>query len=153
MNKRILTISTILLLSGFAGACNKSGEEAVKQAENEVFAIHDEVMPKIDDVMKLRKQLNQRISVIDSTKATGSASATLRTDEERDQARRLAQNLTVADSLMMDWMGQYNNDTLAKLKSEDAIRYLDEQKEKINDVKTKLNSSLTDARKFLEKPQ
>jgi hypothetical protein len=71
-----------------------------------VLAVHDEVMPKIDDIMKLKKQLKQRIALLDSLKTTGSATAAVRTDEEREQASRLSSNLIVADSLMWHWMNR-----------------------------------------------
>jgi Mg2+ and Co2+ transporter CorA len=150
MTKFVCSVAGILISSAFFGACQK-GEDAVKEAENEVFAIHDEVMPKMGDVMKLRKQLNQRISALDSTAATRSAAGALRTDEEKEQARLLSRNLTNADSLMMNWMSQYKGDTLTKLSPDDALRYLSEQKEQITDVKTKFNSSIDQARQFLDK--
>ena len=150
MTKFVFSLAGLLIIGAFSWAC-QSSEEAVKQAENDVFAIHDEVMPKIDDVMKLRKQLNQRISAADSAAATGSAAGALRTDEEKDQARLLSRNLTNADSLMMNWMSRYNGDTLAKLSQDDALRYLSDQKDQITDVKTKLNTSIDQARQFLDK--
>ncbi|MFD2936469.1 viral A-type inclusion protein [Spirosoma flavum] len=150
MSKLIVSIAGLLILSGTFWSCN-SGEETVKETENEVFAIHDEVMPKIDDIMKLRKQLKQRITSLDSLKSTGSAAATLRTDEEKEQASRLSRNLVVADSLMMEWMSRYNGDTLAKLSSDEALSYLTGQKDKIIDVKTKVNASIEQARQFLGK--
>lgn len=150
MKQHFLAIAGLLMVSGIFDAC-KSAEDTVKETENEVFAIHDQVMPKIDDIMKLRKQLNQRISSLDSLKSNGSAAATVRTDEEREQANRLRTNLMIADSLMMDWMGRYNGDTLAKLSPEDALRYLNGQKEQITDVKTKVNASIEQARQFLGK--
>lgn len=140
----------IVAASALFWAC-KSGEDAVKDAENEVFAIHDEVMPKMDDVMKLRKQLRQRLVSLDSLKASGSAAAAVRTDEEREQVTRLSRNLNDADSLMMGWMSHYNGDTLAKLSSDDAMRYLADQKDKITDVKTKLNTSIEQSRQYLDK--
>ena len=150
MTKFVFLVAGLLIISTSFWGC-KSGEDAIKQAENDVFAIHDEVMPKIDDVMKLRKQLNQRVTSLDSAKATGSAAVTLRTDEEKEQARLLSRNLTNADSLMMDWMSRYNGDTLAKLPPDDALRYLSDQKDRITDVKTKLNTSIDQARQFLGK--
>lgn len=150
MLRFVFKAAGLFIIGAFFGAC-KSGEDAVKQAENDVFAIHDEVMPRIDDVMKLRKQLNGRIASLDSAKATGSAATTLRTDEEKEQARLLSRNLTNADSLMMNWMSRYNGDTLAKLSPDDALRYLSGQKDQITDVKTKLNTSIDQARQFLGK--
>lgn len=151
MTKFVFSVAGLFLISAIFSAC-QSDQEAVKQAENEVFAIHDKVMPKIDDVMKLRKQLNQRIASLDSATATGSAAGTLRTDEEKEQARLLSRNLTNADSLMMGWMSHYNGDTLAKLPPNDALRYLSNQKDQITDVQTKLNTSIDQARQFLGKP-
>lgn len=152
MTKSTFLIAGALILSCSFWSCSESGEKAVKDAENDVFAIHDEVMPKLDETMKLRKRLKAHIASLDSIKAAGSASATLRIDEERDQANRLAKNLAVADSLMFYWMNQYKNDTIAKIPSEDALRYLEQQKDQITDVKTKINSSIQQASQFLAKP-
>ena len=150
MHKRIVLLASLLTISVFLGACH-SDDDKVKEAENDVFTIHDEVMPKIDDIMKLRKQLKIRITSLDSLKANGSASTTLRTDEEKEQASRLHRDLDVADSLMMDWMSKYNGDTLTKLSSDEALRYLDGQRNQIIDVKTKVNTSIEQARQFLGK--
>lgn len=150
MIKFVYSVAGLLTVATFLLAC-KSDEDAVKKAENEVFAIHDEVMPKIDDVMKLRKRLNQRIARLDSASVGSSAAGTLRTDEEKEQARLLSRNLTNADSLMMGWMSHYNGDTLTKLSPDDALRYLSDQKDQITDVQTKLNTSVDQARQFLDK--
>ena len=150
MCKRVILVVGLMGLSVFWGACN-SNKDAVKEAENEVFAIHDEVMPKTGDILKLRKQLNVRISILDSLKAISSATVALRTDEEREQASRLSRELTVADSLMMSWMSGYNGDTLTKLSADEAMRYLAAQKELITDVKTKVNTSIEQARQYLGK--
>jgi prefoldin subunit 5 len=140
----------LIVGNGVISSC-QSDNETVSNAENDVFAVHDDVMPKLDDLLRLRKELNQRITVLDSLKASGSAAATIRVDEEKTQAARLVQNLTVADSLMMNWMARYNNDTLAKISTDDALRYLAAQKDQITDVKTKVNTSIEQAQQFLEK--
>ncbi|GAB3989188.1 hypothetical protein GCM10028807_13550 [Spirosoma daeguense] len=149
MRQSILSFAGLLSLAFAISSCDSG--EAVKESENEVFAIHDEVMPKIDDIMKLRKMLNKHVATIDSLKASGSATTTLRSDEEKAQATRLIQNLTVADSLMMNWMDRYNGDTLAKLSSDEALRYLADQKEQITDVKAKVKTSIEQATEFLQK--
>ena len=150
MQKFTFLLVGLLTVSSTFWSCN-SGGDRVKEAENEVFALHDEVMPRMDDIMKLRKQLKQRIAALDSVKATGSATAALRTNEEKEQAMLLSRNLNNADSLMMGWMGGYNGDTLAKLSSEEALKYLTEQKDQIIDVKTKVNSSIEQTKQFLAK--
>ncbi len=150
MKKSLLIIALFSAIGSTFWTCNP-GQDTVKETENEVFAIHDEVMPKTGDILKLKKQLNQRISLLDSLKAGSSGSIALRTDEEREQASRLSRDLTVADSLMRDWMSGYNSDTLTKLSADEAMRYLTAQKDQITDVKTKVNSSIEQARQFLGK--
>ncbi len=139
-----------LLATGSIISC-KSGESAVKEAEENVFAIHDDVMGKMGDIMKLKKQLGQRVAAIDSISQAGSAAGTIQADEERAQAMRLRKNLTDADSVMMAWMSGYNGDTLSKLQTDGAMKYLSDQKDQIDDVKTKVNSSIEQARTFLGK--
>ncbi len=122
------------------------------EKENGVFAIHDEIMPKVmGDLVKLKKQLNKRANSLDSLKASGSAAPTVRVDEEKAQVIRLNQDLLVADSLMNEWMAHYNGDTLAKLSSDEALNYLAAQKEQITDVKKKVNTSIEQAKQFLGK--
>ncbi len=148
IHKHLLPVALSLL---FFVSCQKSGQgDAVKTAEAEVFKIHDEVMPRVSDIMKLQKQLKQRIAATDSASAgQNTPSATLRTDEDKEQAMRLNRRLAEADSLMMDWMSNYKGDTLATLKPEQAIQYLDAEKQKIADVQKKINSSIADAKQFL----
>jgi len=148
---RIPVLLIVLLGLGSVVSACQSEDETVRDTENEVFAIHDDVMPKLDDLLRLRKQLSQRIASLDSLKGTGSAAAAIRTTEEKNQAARLLQNLTVADSLMMNWMARYNNDTLARISTDDALRYLAAQKDQITDVKTKVNTSIEQAQQFLDK--
>ncbi len=132
-------------------SCQNNGQgDAVKTTEAEVFKIHDEVMPRISDIMKLRKEISGRIAATDSAATTsGTPSMALRSDEEKEQAMLLNRRLAEADSLMMSWMENYKGDTLTVLKPEQAIQYLDAEKEKITNVQQKINSSIADAKKFL----
>ncbi|GAB4018956.1 BAR domain-containing protein [Spirosoma koreense] len=150
MRRLVLVVTGLFLLSGLFPGCT-SDQDTVKEAENEVFDIHDEVMPKAGQIMKLQKQLKQRISSLDSLKASGSAATDLRSGEDKEQALRLSRDLTIADSLMMAWMTHYNGDTLAKLSSEEALKYLAAQKDQISDVKTRINTSIEQAKQFLGK--
>ncbi|MEZ0486493.1 viral A-type inclusion protein [Fibrella aquatica] len=120
----------------------------VEKAEKDVFAVHDEVMPSIDDVMKLKKELNGKLTALDSMQ--GTPTETVRIDEQKAQVRQLVRRLTEADSLMMDWMGNYKGDTLKKLPEADALRYLAEQKQLINNAKAKINQSIEQAQTYLK---
>ena len=148
IHKLLLLVAVSLL---FFASCQTTGQgDSVKNAEAEVFKIHDEVMPLMSDIMKLQKQLKQRIAATDSASSgQNTPSATLSSDEEKEQAMRLDRQLAEADKLMMGWMSNYKGDTLTLLKPEQAIQYLDAEKQKITDVQKKVNSSIIDAKQFL----
>lgn len=152
MRTRLGLPVAVALMVGWLGACADTGRPAVEQAEKDVLSIHDDVMPNMDDLVRVKRQLKIRLATLDSTAETGSAASALRLDEDRTQGRRLLRDLTVADSLMTNWMAQYRYDTLATLPTDEALRYLDQQKASITDVKTKVNESLEHTRQFLANP-
>ncbi len=125
-------------------------EASVEQAEKAVFAVHDEAMPRIDEVMKLKKALNGQLVALDSVAATANPTQALRADEQKAQVRQLVTRLTEADSLMMDWMANYNGDTLKKIPQAEAIRYLNDQKQRITDAKNKIDQSISQANAYLQ---
>lgn len=144
-------LALLMMACGPSESDKKEGSEpsaSVEQLEKEVFAIHDEVMPRISDIMKLKKGLTGKLATLDSLQRV-SPSEAVRLDEQKEQGRLLSRRLTEADSLMMDWMHRYNGDTLKALPEADAVRYLTSQKEIINDVKKKINQSVGDAQAYL----
>ena len=152
------TIGLILALTA-CGSKEKSGHEGhdmgmteggtpIAKVEQEVLAVHDEVMPRISDIMKLKKELSVKLTALDS--AQGTPTETVRVDEQKAQVRQLVRRLTEADSLMMGWMSHYNGDTLKKLPEAEALRYLGEQKELINNAKSKINQSIEQAQTYLK---
>lgn len=154
--KTILPTIGLLLALTACGTSEKNGHEGhemaeagtpIDKAEKDVLAVHDEVMPRIDNIMKLKKQLNGKLTALDSMR--GTPTETVRVYEQKAQVRQLVRRLTEADSLMMDWMSRYNGDTLKKLPEADALRYLAEQKQLINNAKTKINQSIEQAQTYL----
>jgi hypothetical protein len=114
----------------------------------EVMAIHDSIMPKMQDLFNLKKQLVARIAKADS--ANGKGANTL-AKAEKQEAEAIKSRLEQADESMMDWMRNYNADTLDLLDAEKAADYLAEQKRKIIDVRDRMTSVQRDAEKFLQK--
>lgn len=128
-------------------ACNQGGER-VKETEDEVMAIHDEVMPKMQDIMNLKKKLSAKLLELDSLQQEGVSSNTLA--EQRVKALDLSRDLTMADSLMMDWMYQYRGDSAKALPAGDALGYFRLEKDKILGVQKRTNQSVEAAREFLK---
>ena len=136
----------MLAVFGLA-ACNQDGER-VKETEDEVMSIHDEVMPKMQDIMNLQKKLSAKMVELDSLQQEGVSSNTLA--EQRVKALDLSRELTTADSLMMDWMHEYRGDSARALPTGDALVYFRLEKDKILDVQKRTNQSVEAAREFLK---
>lgn len=124
-------ISNIYLISiavlAITASCNQT-TESVKDLEAEVMSIHDEVMPKMGTLMNLKKQLKVKVNELDS----GS--------NKRDSLTLLIQGLEEADEEMMQWMRNYKKPS-EEMSDEHAIEYLKQEKNKIEEVKEKINSS------------
>lgn len=145
-------MKNLILLSfqiAFCFACGKDKDlEKITGLETEVLAIHDEVMPKQEDIISLKSQLSSKIKGIDSLQNVGVSSNTMA--EQRIKAVDLNQKLADADKLMMDWMHSYRGDSAKKLDSKQAILYFENEKEKILQVKQATLKSIQEAKTFLE---
>ncbi len=128
-------------------ACNQDADQ-VEELENEVMEIHDQVMPKMQDIMNVKKQLSAKLTELDSLQQEGVSSTTLA--EQKMKALEISQELTTADSLMMEWMYQYRGDSAKALPAGDALVYFRLEKDKISDVQKRTNQSLDAAREFLK---
>ncbi|GAB3165510.1 viral A-type inclusion protein [Telluribacter humicola] len=144
MNLKTLAVLSLVAL----WSCNQEKDQ-VQEAEKEVLTIHDEVMPKMDDVMKLKHNLNAKIASLDSMQQEGVSSNTVA--EERLKAADLSRQLVLADSLMMEWMYQYKGDSAKALPADQALKYFNNEKGKITVVKDKTLKSIQEAEGFLKK--
>lgn len=139
-------IMLVAILASFA-SCDKKADK-VQELETEVLAIHDEVMPQMDDIMSLKSQLSKKIQSMDSLQNEGVSSNT--TAEARIKAVDLNQRLNESDKLMMDWMHAYRGDSAKKLNPEAAVLYFEQQKEKILLVKQQTVKAIEETKTFLE---
>jgi hypothetical protein len=145
MTQNTLLIATTMLL---AMACGPD-KAAVEKAEKEVFALHDAVMPlTMGAFPKLQDQLNARLIALDSLKNAGVASQ-VQLGEEREQIAQIRRQLSLADSSMNSWMENYKGDTLEKLNTADALRYLDQEKQTMTIIKQRTDNAMTAAKAYL----
>ena len=131
MKKIIITIS---IFASFT-ACQKNAEDKQKVMIDEVMAVHDEVMPKMDDIMSLKSSLDSAIKV----------------SPDSAKAKKLYAALDVADNQMMDWMENYDSESVKGKSEEEISRYFANQKTKITEVKVLTNKSIEEAEGFLGK--
>jgi len=133
--KKIFALAALLFL--FA-ACSGFDTEAKK---NEVLDIHDEVMPKIGQVMNLKKKVLEKAETeADSTKA--------------NDLRDLAKQLEDANTGMMVWMRQWSMNSKPHLDEETTIEerkaFFKSEMEKVSKVKEDINNSIAAAKKELQ---
>lgn len=123
-----------------AQATEAGSKEPLAKLEQEVMAVHDSAMNQMSDIMRLKKQVTAKASQT-SEQGTKSRGETLKTQ------------LDEADRAMMDWMHQYNGDTLGKLDQAKALDYLRDQQTKVNAVHDQMRRSIAEANTYLgQKP-
>lgn len=92
-------------------------------------------MAEMSDLMRLKKAV--------SAKAAAPAA--------NGQGTEISRRLGEADDAMMTWMNQYNGDTLGKLGQTKALDYLNDQQNKVNQVRDQMRRSMADANAYLGK--
>ncbi|MGW8122749.1 hypothetical protein ACV07N_08810 [Roseivirga echinicomitans] len=131
--KRIFSLLVIVL---FVFACAPK-EDKFETLKTEVFAVHDEVMPKMGELMSLKKQVLE--------KAEGSSNP----DELRDVALRLEN----AQAGMMKWMNDWGTNSKPHVNNEsteeEKMAFIKAEIEHVNKVREDINSSIADAKKIL----
>lgn len=139
----------LVVVSLLAGSCQSKKEEhshhddttnavrAVAELEQQVLATHDSVMNQMSELMRLKKVVSAQLE-----KVTDNAA--------KKRGLAISEQLDQADHLMMDWMHEYNGDTLKKLDQARALAYLKDQQTKVNAVRDTMQKSLADANHYAD---
>lgn len=137
----------LIIIALFAlAACGKSGEHdhahddgATEEGPNQalydqVMDVHDEVMPKMDEIMKLKRELQDKI-----------ANSPDMVVERKEQLEKVISNLDSASTAMMNWMHEFNP-LPDSVDQERAREYLESEMERIRKVKTLTLESIDKAK-------
>jgi hypothetical protein len=133
--RKILKISSVFIPILLLLLSCDSKEREVEILQSEVIGIHDEVMPKMDDIMKLKKSLNDSIQKADST--------------QKVIIKNHLVSLEEADRAMMNWMRNYNSQ-MNEMTNDEKLQYLSSEKESITEVRSQMNSSISQAENYLK---
>ena len=142
-------IAATLLFNACSGpkeSNEATGADEAKAIFSDAMDVHDEVMPKMDAVMKMKKEVS---TVQDSLASAGVA------EEQIKVYKNAFSSLDEADKDMMKWMrsvepvpGNFNELPQA---ARDSIMSLQrEQKESIEEVRRQMNESIEQARELLK---
>jgi len=135
--------SIILITLALLVGCSDQKKSAVDELKDNVMAVHDEVMPKMGDIMKYKKQLNNRIDELVDDGAEENA-------EKIAELKKAVDNLDNSHKDMMNWMHQFNSN-FDDMVEDEIMKYLNEQMKKIENVANTTNAALKNAEEILSK--
>ena len=143
---RLMNALPTVLAVLFFVSCSSDAEKTEKELKQEIMTIHDELMPQMDNLDTLRKELekNRGYLTSDSVPVNGPLLAPAEFDS-------LIQALENANESMMSWMRNYNQFDEADFTHEEQVEYLQKEKEKIETVRLKMISSIKEAESLLNR--
>ena len=133
---KLFSTSLILFLSFLVLACANPLIEVNKEMRAQIIGVHDEVMPKIGQLMSLEKKALVQADSLFIQDSTATA--------EIEGMRSLAGQLNEAHEGMFVWMRQYSLDEEGKT-PEELKTYLDEQLVKVNQVNADIKAAMEQA--------
>lgn len=128
--------------SNSSAETSESGESTELQTmEAEVMVIHDEVMPKMNDINDLSAQLREiRSNVVEDENGKSVS------PEGLDDALK---SLKLAEQAMWDWMKAYS-DTKATLQEDQLKPFYEKEMEKITKVRQDMLDAIQKAQTWIE---
>jgi phosphoenolpyruvate-protein kinase (PTS system EI component) len=139
----MLRLSSLVsfLVVVFLVSCNGDNKEKeIESLKTEVIGIHDEVMPKMDEIMQLKQELQKNIDEQNNDSILSNSS---------NNAQNVISNLEKADNAMMNWMRNYDPE-MEEMTTEEKLEYLQETKKDIQMVKEQMLSAISKSKEFLE---
>ena len=133
---KLFSASLILFLAFLVLACANPLIEANKELRAQIIGVHDEVMPKMGELMSLQKKALAKADSLYAQDSTATA--------QIESMRTLAGQLDQAYEGMFVWMRQYSLEEEGKTPEEIKI-YLDEQLLKVNQVNADIKAALEQA--------
>jgi hypothetical protein len=114
-----------------AAAVDTTADGGNAALRDEVMKVHDEVMPKLDDIYQLKEKLKNKIAETPTLAA-----------EKKQQIEATISKLDSASESMMVWMRKFDP-TVDSLTIEKKREYLENEMEKIKKVREDINEALT----------
>ncbi len=140
----LLTIFSIMSCTklGDHSRMNHEGEQTQEEGPNQalynqMMDVHDEVMPKMDEVMRLKRELQEQL-----------ANSPDMVIEKKQELEKIISNLDSASNSMMSWMHRINefNPQVDSIDQEKAREYLESEMEEIRKVKELMIESIEKAK-------
>jgi len=112
-------------------SCNQAEEKLSQELNDQVMQLHDQLMGKTEDVLKLKSRLDSLTNGKDSV-----------------NVHKIIASLNKADESMMDWMHHFSVDSLGKMDAANKISYLKKQLEALKNLEKSTDSSVYAAKNY-----
>ena len=123
-------IVCILLGTGLL-ACSQAEEKLSEELQEKVLGLHDNLMPKTEQLVSLQAQLDS-----------------FSTGKDSVHVNKLKKALEKSDQAMMDWMHQFSIDSLGKMEVKSKIEYLGKQFDQLKELQKLTDSTLNAAKAY-----
>ena len=141
--KNKIIFQTLILLTFFLFSCQSNDPQHIEQEKihDELMVVHDEVMPKMGHINKLRRTLVKHLKNNEAVPA-----------ETKNLVEENIKFLENADEGMMDWMAEYKKPS--KLRDdkthEEILAYLESERPKVEKVKADILNSIAQAEELIK---
>ena len=126
-------------------ACGSGINQEEETLKKEIMDIHDQLMPKMDNIYNLKKALQKNRDFL-----TSDSLSVERPKLNAAEFDSLVQALENADKSMMSWMRNYTKFDDPEFNHQEQMDYLQKEKVKIETVRLKMISSMKEAEMVLE---
>ena len=131
MARKLLSFLFVIFI---LSSCNEAEEKLSQELNDQVMQLHDQLMGKTEDVLKLKSRLDSLSNGKDSV-----------------NVHKIIASLNKADESMMDWMHQFSVDSLGKMDAVNKISYLKKQLEALKNLEKSTDSSVHAAKTYTAK--
>lgn len=139
MNKWMISALVVAVLA----SCTNPKQEKIEQLKSQAIEVHDEVMPRMGEIHDWSSKLKD-IKKMVAGDSSDSAVAI------NDEIAHLVVMLDSADEAMMSWMHGYEVAYEKSNPEDSAIVYYEGQIKAISEVKMLMNSSIENAKQYVE---
>jgi len=141
MKTLLLSVSSLLIL---LAACNTQ-DNSNQQLQDEVIAIHDEVMPMMGTFVHNGMTID---SILNNFKKIKIENPEIDTIKQKEKLTALKTKLENANDSMNDWMHDLNLD-FEKMSNEEVKQYLEEQRTKVEDINKQFKEADAESKETL----
>jgi hypothetical protein len=136
VKNQLVVLLSIFLLCLFS--CGETDAVKLEKLHTEIMVVHDEVMPKMSELNRMKRQLNAFKNVVSSENAA-----------LKDSLITGILLISKSEDLMTDWMKNYDYPN-EKIAAPQMSQYLIAQKDSIKNIGEGISMSLAIAQGFLK---